>query len=652
MCGLTGFFSQPFPADAQAILTGMSGTLVHRGPDDMGSWLDPERGLALGHRRLSVLDLSAAGHQPMVSSASRYVVVFNGEIYNHLSLRAKLANEGHTLVWRGHSDTETLLACFEAWGITAALERAVGMFALAVWDRQAGVLTLARDRLGEKPLYWGWQGDTLLFGSELKALRRHPAFHAQVDRGSLALFLRHGYVPAPYSIYQGIHKLRPGYYLSIPLGQGRPVEVLASAPFWRFNDAVATGRRDPFLGDDASAVDALETRLSESISSQMLADVPVGAFFSGGIDSSTVVSLMQKLGSQPVRTFTIGFDGSDYDEATHAAAIAQHLGTEHTSLIVRPDDALGVIPLLPGMYDEPLSADSQIPLFLISRLARQHVTVALSGDGGDELFGGYNRYLTARRVWARMQSLPGPVRHIFARLLRVLPPADWDRLFTFAKPILPQRFQIAIPGTKAQKLADVLELDSERAYFTRLTSHWQDPLAVVLNATEPPTLLTDTEAWPDTDCFEHWMMAMDAQTFLPDEVMAKVDRAAMANSLETRAPLLDHRVVELAWRMPLHMKIRDGQGKWLLRQVLYRHVPREMIERPKKGFGIPIDTWLRGPLKGWADELLDEDRLRAEGYFNPVPIRQKWKEHLSGKYNWQYQLWPVLMFQAWLVENA
>ncbi|MGB3423185.1 MAG: asparagine synthase (glutamine-hydrolyzing) [Castellaniella sp.] len=650
MCGITGFWQFQSATELELRVRRMADALIHRGPDDAGVWIDQNAGLALGHRRLAVVELSAAGHQPMVSACGRYVLVFNGEIYNHLALRAQLGETGRA--WRGHSDTETLLTCIQAWGLQRTLDQAVGMFAVALWDRQEKKLSLARDRLGEKPLYWGWQGDALLFGSELKALKAHPDFRAAVDRGSLALFLRHGYVPAPWSIYEGIFKLLPGHFIEIPLSRGAPMaQVAQSRPYWRLNDVVSQGQMGMLAGDDVTAIKALEARLLGTIEQQMLADVPVGAFFSGGIDSTTVVSLMQSISPRPVRTFTIGFNGSE-DESVHAQTIAQHLGTDHLSLLVQPEDALDVIPMLPRMYCEPLSADSQIPLYLISKLARQHVTVALSGDGGDELFGGYNRYLGARRVWLKMQSVPGPLRHLCAVLLRCVPPAGWNRLFSVVKPVLPERFRLAIPGTKAQKLADVLMLDTERDYFRRLTSHWQHPERAVLGAREHATIMTESSLQPQADCFEHWMMAMDAQTFLPDEVMAKVDRAAMATSLETRAPLLDHRVVELAWRMPLHMKIRDGQGKWLLRQVLYRHVPRELIERPKKGFGIPIDDWLRGPLRPWAEGLLSEDRLRAEGYFDPAPIRALWRQHLQGSHNWQYQLWPVLMFQAWLAAEG
>lgn len=650
MCGFAGFY-QPRPSGPSSVdlVRRMADAIAYRGPDDSGTWTDG--GLTLGHRRLSVLDLSPAGHQPMHSEDGRHVIVFNGEIYNHRALRQTLESKGEAPAWRGTSDTETLLAGFAAWGIAATLRACVGMFALAVWDRRNKVLTLARDRLGEKPLYWGWQRDTLLFGSELAALRVHPAFENHIDRDALTLLLRHSYIPAPYSVYQGIRKLPAGHLLTLPLTEGsRP--AVEPEPYWSFNEAVTEGLRHPFEGSDEQAIDALEHQLSASIRDQMLSDVPLGAFLSGGIDSSTTVALMQHQSARPVKTFTVGLDHGIYDEASHARAVARYLGTDHTELRIQPRDALDVIPRLPGIYSEPLAADSQIPIFLISHLARQSVTVVLSGDGGDELFGGYNRYLTARKVWRTMQRLPRYARTALAALLRALPPATWDRLFTVARPLLPGALRIAIPGTKAQKLANVLALSEEKAYFLRLCSHWPDPALVVRDAAEPKTLLTGAGEGPITDRFEHWMMAMDAQTFLPEEVLAKVDRAAMANSLETRVPMLDHRVVELAWRMPLELKIRHGTGKWLLRQVLYRHVPKALIERPKMGFGIPIDSWLRGPLRDWAESLLTEHSLKAGGYFYPAPIRKRWEEHLSGQYNRQYQLWPVLMFQAWLAEQT
>jgi len=652
MCGLAGFWAPNTPSAENAARSKcMAEQLTHRGPDDSGTWCDSESGYAVSHRRLSIVDLSPNGHQPMLSASERWVLAYNGEIYNHLELRQRLEDKREAPSWRGHSDTETLLACIEAWGIETALQHCVGMFAVALWDREERSLTLARDRIGEKPLYYGWQKDTFLFGSELKALRAHPAFAATVNRDALALLLRRNCVPAPHSIYENVFKLMPGHLLRISFAQGAPSRDLVSTPYWQFNDAVTNGLRDPIAGSESDAIETLEHQLTASISAQMIADVPLGAFLSGGIDSSTVVALMQAQSNKAVKTFTIGFSEDGYDEAVNAKAVAAHLGTDHTELYIQPEDALAVIPSLPSMYCEPFGDSSQIPSFLISQLARQHVTVALSGDAGDELFGGYNRYLMARRVWGNIQKLPMFARKAAAGILRAVPPSSWDKVFDVIKPIVPRKAHVATPGEKAQKLAEVLALDDDHAYFNQLTSHWNDPVSIVIDAQEPTTLLTDTSKWPEVDGFEHWMMAMDAQTYLPDDILVKVDRAAMANSLETRVPMLDHRVVELALRMPLDLKIREGQGKWLLRQVLYRHVPKELVERPKMGFAIPLDSWLRGPLRDWAENLLGEPKLRSEGYFHPKPIRAMWAEHLSGKRNWQHHLWTVLMFQAWLEQG-
>lgn len=625
----------------------MADTLIHRGPDDAGVWVDDAAGLALGHRRLAILDLSPAGHQPMVSVSGRWVIAFNGEIYNHLELRRSLESQGRAPAWRGHSDTETLLAAIEAWGLPGALQRSVGMFALALWDRESRTLTLARDRLGEKPLYYGWQRGVLLFGSELKALRAHPAFVGDIDRGALALFFRHNYVPAPHSIYQGIRKLPPGACLTITERQTRAGRAGDPVRYWSFAQVVARGQRQPFAGTEADAVLEAERLLRQAVAGQMVADVPLGAFLSGGVDSSTVVALMQAQSRRPVRTFTIGFHEGEYNEAQHAAAVARHLHTDHTELYVTPDQAMQVIPRLPALYDEPFADSSQIPTFLVAQLARQHVTVSLSGDGGDELFGGYNRYFWAHGLWRRLGWMPPGLRAGAARLLTTWSPEAWNRAWGTVGGLLPRRYRFPNPGDKLHKLAEVLAATAPEAVYRSLVSHWRTPSALVLGAVEPSTVLTQPDTWPPVDDGRHRMMALDTESYLPDDILVKVDRAAMGVSLETRVPLLDHRVVEFAWTLPLGLKIRGGVGKWLLRQVLYRHVPERLIERPKMGFGIPIDHWLRGPLRDWAEDLLDERRLREAGYLDPIPVRRLWAEHVTGTRNWQHHLWDVLMWEAW-----
>lgn len=653
MCGIAGFWTAaPHLADASAVLQRMANALQHRGPDAHGQWLDAEAGIALGHRRLSVVDLSPAGAQPMTSVSGRYVLIFNGEIYNHLALRAKLQGQGHAPAWRGHSDTESLLACFDAWGIRTTVAETVGMFAFAVWDRQAHVLTLGRDRLGEKPLYHGWQGTgpdaVFLFGSELKALRAHPAFSAPISRDALCLYMRHNHVPAPYTIYAGISKLQPGCLLEVSRRSREGVAL----PYWSAPDAIVRGVQAPFAGTATEAVDALEARLKDAVGQQMVADVPLGAFLSGGVDSSTVVALMQAQTSRPVRTFSIGFHESAYDEAIYAREVARHLGTEHTDLYVTPEQAMAVIPRLPTLYDEPFADSSQIPTFLVAQLARQHVTVSLSGDAGDELFAGYNRYPVTASTWNRLQKMPRPLRQLAARCLTSVSPSTWNRLAAAS----PWANRWADVGYKLHKGAGVLAAGSAAEVYLGLVSQWQDPSAVVLQGTESPTLLTGKQPALEGLQDVERMMALDLMTYLPDDILTKVDRAAMGVSLETRVPFLDHRVVEFAWSLPLEYKLRmTGNSpitKWALRQVLYRHVPRELIERPKMGFGIPIDDWLRGPLRDWAESLLSESRLQTEGFLRPEPIRRKWVEHLSGQRNWKNHLWGVLMLQAWLETNA
>ncbi|MCG2577110.1 asparagine synthase (glutamine-hydrolyzing) [Dechloromonas sp. XY25] len=648
MCGLTGFFSassRSISVDSHAVLTRMAETILSRGPDDQGIWFDSSSGIGLAHRRLSILDLSEAGHQPMESASGRFVIAFNGEIYNHQMLRDELGANGMAPAWRGHSDTETILAGCESWGIRQTLERCIGMFAFALWDKVTRTLTLARDRLGEKPLYYGWVANrsVFLFGSELKALRAHPAFDAEIDRGALALYMRHNYIPAPYSIFRGVRKLLPGTLITLGNNAVEPVVQ----PYWSLAEVARTGARCPFVGTPEDAVDELERLLRSAVRQQMVADVPLGAFLSGGIDSSTVVALMQAQSVRPVKTFTIGFDEGGYNEAVHAKAVAQHLGTEHTELYVTPAQALEVIPRLPELYCEPFADSSQVPTFLVSQLARRHVTVSLSGDAGDELFAGYNRYVLGNRLWGTLSRLPRIARRGAVGMIKALSPSAWNTLLRPVETLLPRSLRQTNIGDKLHKGAGVLESPQLEQLYLGLVTHWL-PSDVVLNTEEPPTFLQGNV--PDVSGLDdiQKMMVLDALSYLPDDILTKVDRAGMGVSLEGRVPFLDHRVVEFAWRLPQSMKLREGVGKWALRQVLYRHVPQALIDRPKMGFGIPIDSWLRGSLRDWAESLLDEGRLRREGYFSHAAVRERWEEHLSGRRNWSYHLWDVLMFQAWL----
>ncbi|BAY51888.1 asparagine synthetase [Thermostichus vulcanus NIES-2134] len=658
MCGLTGFW-QPCgcPTDeVSATIQRMADTLVHRGPDDVGVWVDAEVGIALGHRRLAILDLSPAGHQPMVSATGRYVIAFNGEIYNHLELREELSKVGAggtAPVWRGHSDTETLLAAFAALGIEKTLKRVVGMFAIALWDRETRTLTLARDRMGEKPLYYGWVRDALVFGSELKALRAYPGFDNAIERRSLALFMRYDYIPAPWSIYENIWKLSPGCFVQFRAAShgGEPLAVGSRGnikPYWSVRDVAERGLANPFTGREADALEELERLLRQSIAGQMMADVPLGAFLSGGIDSSTVVALMQAQSSRAVKTFTIGFHEQDYNEAEHAKAVARHLRTNHTELYVTPQEAMAVIPKLPSLYDEPFADSSQIPTFLLAQLARQQVTVSLSGDGGDELFGGYTRYFLTHSLWQRLAWIPLPMRKLAEQGVLAISPQTWNRVFALLAPVLPERLRFRLPGDKLHKAAALFVARRPEDIYLRFVSHWHDPTSLVIGTEEPRTPLTEPAAVLEGTDFEARMMYLDSITYLPDDILVKVDRAAMGVSLETRVPLLDHRIVEFTWQLPHYFKIRRGQTKWLLRQVLYRYVPKELIERPKMGFGIPLDQWLRGPLREWAEDLLSEERLKREAFLNPELVRQKWQEHLLGRQNWAYHLWNVLMWEAWL----
>lgn len=653
MCGLAGYLAASGWSRAELgprILQRMADKIVSRGPDDSGTW-DEESGIGLAHRRLSILDLSSAGHQPMMCSVGRYVVVFNGEIYNHLDLRRELEQRGRAPVWRGHSDTETLLAGFAAWGIKATVTRSVGMFAFAVWDRREHVLTLGRDRLGEKPLYYGWLGGgdraCFVFGSELKALKVHPSFDAGINRGAVSLLMRHSYIPAPYSIYDGIFKLPAGSLLSVSLTQREPV----IERYWSLVDVASSGQNSPFHYSAEETVDELERVLKCAIRQQMISDVPLGAFLSGGIDSSAVVALMQAQSDRPVKTFTIGFNEQDYNEAIHAKAVAKHLGTDHTELYVTAEQALDVIPKLPTIYCEPFADSSQIPTFLVSHLARQRVTVSLSGDGGDELFAGYNRYVMASNVWKKISYMPQALRGVMAQSARVMSPAAWNRLLGPLQDLGPRSISQINFGEKLHKAGIALAARDIDELYLGFVTHWE-PEKLIVDNKEPTTCLRGYPPLLHGLSGLQRMMALDAITYLPDDILVKVDRAAMGVSLETRVPFLDHRVVEFAWKIPQSMKLHDGISKWILRRLLYRYVPATLVERPKMGFGVPIDTWLRGPLRDWAEALLNENRLRREGFFNPELIRVKWLEHLTGRCNWQYLLWDVLMFQAWLDEQT
>lgn len=623
----------------------MTDQLNHRGPDDSGVWVDPQIGLALGHRRLSIVDLSQDGHQPMFSESGRYVTVFNGEVYNFVALRQQLAQKGHR--FRGHSDTEAALAAIEEWGLEQALTRFNGMFAFALWDARKRELHLVRDRLGEKPLYYGWAGRSFLFGSELKAFRPHPDFRPTVDRDSLAAYLRHNCVPAPCSIYHGIRKLLPGTRLCIK--SCKPGVLPEAIPYWSAVAAAQRGLADPYDGSDRDAVARLDTLLRDAVKLRTIADVPLGAFLSGGIDSSTIVALMQQQNAPGVRTFSIGFTEEGYDETENACAVARHLGTDHTSLYVSPREAREVIPLLPTIYDEPFSDSSQIPTYIVSKLARRRVTVVLSGDGGDELFGGYRRYFIWSRIWEKLAWLPKSVRKSAARALCTLNAAQWNRFANFSNRSPFRALRVDFPGDKIRRLAQILAAEDSTSRYRAVVSACESP-EVLLQAFEKRVAPAVEAGRLEAAEFCRLMMCLDVETYLPDDILAKIDRASMAVALETRVPYLDHRVAEFAARLPLSMKIRRGTGKWLLRRVLEQYVPARLTERPKKGFSVPITAWLRGPLRAWAEELLGEDRLGSDGFFHPGAVRSLWNDLLHAKRDVEHLVWSILMFQAWLDE--
>ncbi len=638
MCGIAGYFEAPDAVRARSLDVAaqeMARSMRARGPDDQGTWTDERSGVALAHARLSVVEVSQAGHQPMTSACGRYVLVYNGETYNTEELREELGPDGS---WRGHSDTEVVLACCARWGVRRTAEKLLGMFAFALWDAEEQRLTLVRDRIGIKPLYWGLLDGSFLFASELKALMTIPGWKREIDRDALASYFRFGYVPTPWSIFAGVHKLEPGTILTWQRGREPSIEQ-----FWSFRDVARFGGEHLLALGDTEATDALDALISDAVSRRMIADVPVGAFLSGGIDSSVVVAAMQELSSKPVHTFTIGWQEAQYNEAEHAAVIASHLGTHHTELHVSPEDAQAVIPHLADYYDEPFADSSQVPTFLVSQLARQDVTVALSGDGGDELLCGYNRYLWGEKIWNRTGHLPLGLRKLAARSITRLSPGDWDRITQ----AVPKALRPPLLGMKLHKVASVMAVNDQAALYRRLASLWPNPTQLVPQALEAKNVLWDAGMASDFPSFRERMQVWDALTYLPDDILAKVDRASMSVSLEARVPLLDHRIAEFAFRLPGHQRVRDGRGKWLLREVLARRVPRHMFERPKMGFSIPIAEWLRGPLRPWAENLLSPEALGSGGLLDLRPIRQAWQEHLTGRASNEGQLWAVLMFQAW-----
>jgi asparagine synthase (glutamine-hydrolysing) len=627
----------------KATVEAMASSLTHRGPDASGSWVEESAGIAFGHRRLSVIDLSAEGAQPMASTDGRYVISYNGEIYNHARLRTEL-EKSIRAHFRGHSDTEVMLEAIRQWGLLKAVRQFNGIFAFSLWDAKERKLFLVRDHLGVKPLYYGMSGSRFLFASELKALRAAAGFANRVDRNALALFMRYAYIESPHTIYQGIRKLPAGCILVVD--PANP-EVAIPTHYWSVRETAETGAMGKRAIRPEDALERLETLLRDSVWLQMVSDVPLGAFLSGGTDSSLVVSLMQKAGASRVKTFTIGFAEAGFDESAEARKVAEHLGTDHTGAVITPADAMAVIPGLPDIYDEPFADPSQIPTFLVSKFAREKVTVALSGDGGDELFGGYQKYRWAEKLWKLARPFPGFLRRIAAAGITAVPPGAWDAAIRAFGPLVPRDIRYGSPGYRVHKTARVLAGRTPQEMYRNLMSHWTDTLRLVPGSVESPVLYDLVTGWPKGLTTTEWMMFADASSYLPDDGFVKVDRASMACGLEVRVPILDHRIAEFAWTLPPSLRIRNGEGKWMLKTLLHRHVPRGLVDRPKMGFAVPVGEWVRGPLRDWAESLLAEDRLRREGYLDPAVVRAEWERHLKSG-DRQFQVWNVLMFQAWL----
>ncbi|MGB6064277.1 MAG: asparagine synthase (glutamine-hydrolyzing) [Desulfomonilaceae bacterium] len=653
MCGISGFCDfQGRPADSlRAICERMTNTLYHRGPDDSGVWIDENAQIALGHQRLSILDLSEMGRQPMISVCGRYIIVFNGEVYNHLSIRSQLETEGKAPEFRGRSDTEVMLAAISAWGLDSALKKFIGMFAFALWDRHDHSLHLVRDRIGIKPLYYGWTAGGFIFGSELKALKAHPDFQGRINRDALALYLRHNYIPAPYSIYENAFKLEPGHILTVRIDE-KPASTkipMASRPYWTAIAAWRHGMEHPWRGTANEAIATLEELLLDSVKLRMISDVPLGVFLSGGIDSSTVTALMQSLSAERVKTFSIGFHEADFNEAPYAARVAEYLGTDHTEHYLTERDVLPVVPEVPKIYDEPFGDSSLIPTILVSRLARGQVTVALSGDGGDELFCGYQRYFFAEHVWRLISKFPFWSRRLAASLIRKTPRAALDAV-AYPLRYLPGKFELSgiSLANRLHESADLLENPDFIHWYKRLVSQIKSPSDLVIDSRDRTTVAFELADWMNTWDYFHLMSYCDLMSYLPDDLLVKLDRASMAVGLEARVPLLDHRIAEFAATIPFELKVQNGTGKWLLRRVLMKYVPENLIDRPKMGFGIPIGRWLQNSLKSWAQSLLDKSRLGSEGYLRPTQVQKMWEEHQSGQKDWSTQLWSILVFEGWL----
>lgn len=642
MCGFAGFLfdGKGDSLNFESNLRKMSDAIIHRGPDDSGQWFDILNGIGLAHRRLSILDLSKAGHQPMISRSGRYVIAFNGEIYNHQDIRIQIEKTNHSVMWKGHSDTETILEAIETFGLQESLQKFTGMFAFAIWDKKNNLLSLARDRVGEKPMYYGWHkttvGNVFLYGSELKAIKCFPGFNSQIDRGSLSLLLKHAYIPDPYTIYEDISCLEPGNILQVSLNKKEPQII----KYWDHSEVIREAKNNVFEDNPNSAVQRLEDLITKSIKMQMISDVPLGAFLSGGIDSSTIVSLMQAQSSAAIKTFTIGFNEKGFDEAQYAKSIAKHLKTDHTELYVTAEDAMKVIPEMSSIYCEPFADPTQIPNYIVSKLASKDVKVVLSGDGGDELFAGYNRYFHVINLWNNLSNVPFPIRNALSKVIK----------FTLGNSIYTANASDKVDSFRRKFISgsNVLECKKIDELYNHVISQVQNPEDIVINGYLKNTKLDYSKPYfGDVDDIE-LLMATDSINYLPDDILAKVDRAAMRNSLETRVPFLDHDIIKFAWSLPISYKYREGVTKWPLHQILKKHIPEKLYKRKKMGFSVPIHEWLRGPLKGWSEDLLNKERIKKEGYFNELIVEKKWKEHLSGNRNNITFLWPILMFQSWL----